>query len=310
MTRVLLIVGNGFSGSTLLAFLLNAHPDMMSAGELTGPHPDRGDPAEYRCSCGATVGTCPFWADVFREMADRGHPLSPGRWDTRIEVGRGVARHLLSRTLLSNTLDRIRDRAVLHAPGSGPHVRHRIARNAALFATLAHLAQARVVVDSTKDPRRWAYLRRSPDLDVRVLHLVRDIPGQAASARHNSGRSTGEAARLWLHMQRQVERLARRLPPEHFLRVHYETLCTDTAGTLDRIALFAGVAPYGGPVDFRAVEHHIMGNRMRLGTSSEVRLDQKWRDRLSPPEVADLLERTAAVRRTVGYGPEPHVPAP
>ena len=37
--RVVAVVGTGRSGSTLLAFLLNAHPAIATVGELTGPPP-------------------------------------------------------------------------------------------------------------------------------------------------------------------------------------------------------------------------------------------------------------------------------
>jgi hypothetical protein len=98
-----------------------------------------------------------------------------------------------------------------------------------------------------------------------------------------------------------AQRLAARLPADRFLRVRYEDLCTRTEDELARIARFAGLAPYPGPVDFRVPNHHVIGNRMRIAGSSEVVLDERWRERLAPAELRAILRRSAGRRRQIGY---------
>src|SRR5512146_2737200 len=56
-----------FSGATLLCFLLNAHPEIASIGEMNGlvlKNPDT-----YTCSCGKNIKTGEFWQGMQREMA-------------------------------------------------------------------------------------------------------------------------------------------------------------------------------------------------------------------------------------------------
>ncbi|MEP6794686.1 MAG: hypothetical protein ABJB16_10200 [Saprospiraceae bacterium] len=58
------IVGNSFCGSTLLGFLLSAHPDIIYLGELKIKTWLR----ERSCSCGHSLETCPFYSHYFNEF--------------------------------------------------------------------------------------------------------------------------------------------------------------------------------------------------------------------------------------------------
>ena len=53
--RFLYVVGTSFTGSTLLSFLLNLHPQIVSVGEMTGPFRGVADRQAYPCSCGAAL---------------------------------------------------------------------------------------------------------------------------------------------------------------------------------------------------------------------------------------------------------------
>ena len=99
-----------------------------------------------------------------------------------------------------------------------------------------------------------------------------------------------------------VIRLQDGLPPQQFLRIQYEELCRHTTRVLDRIAAFAGVDPFPELVDFRKCPHHILGNRMRMASSSEIVLDESWRTRLTPSQLREILRRTNRERRMLNYG--------
>ncbi len=62
----------------------------------------------------------------------------------------------------------------------------------ALFNAIADLSGADVIVDSSKSPARALALSRTPGLDVRMLHLVRDVRGVAYSLRKLSAPKPGE----------------------------------------------------------------------------------------------------------------------
>ncbi|MCP3977870.1 MAG: sulfotransferase [bacterium] len=299
---VVLIVGTAFSGSTLLSLLLNTHQNLVSPGEATGPIPGLVG-RDYPCSCGARLAECAFWRRAGAAMDRRGSRFGPDEWEMRVQLGRNApVRFLLERSLRVRALDRLRDALVLRMPGLGRRVREALRRNVALFGALAEVGNASVVVDASKDPRRYAYLRRSPQLELYVLSLVRDAPGFVNSFRRNSGASITAGCRSWARMARHVDRLLAEVPAPRALRMRYEDLCADPARELSRVARWLGVGPFPAELAFRAVEHHVIGNRMRLSGADEIRLDERWRSELSADELRIVVRRTAAVRRRLGYG--------
>jgi hypothetical protein len=304
---VLHITGCGRSGSTLLAFLLNANPQMVSVGEVMGPKPRVVDdvvepPETYACSCGETIVRCPFWNAVAEHMARHGVDFSAQHWDMTFELGRsGVWRHLRSRSLRNNLLDDVRDALVGAVPAWRARLLELGRRNAALIdAALSHTGVP-VFVDASKDPMRVRYLQKYAGADVHVLHLVRDAPGFVSSVLRTNWDTLDGAIGTWMRNAGHCQRLERRLGPGRFMRVLYEDLCRDPVGELTRVAEWVGVAPMEGPIRFREVEHHIIGAMMRLESSGEVRLDESWRERLTQEQVDHVMRETGAVRRALGY---------
>ena len=86
------------------------------------------------------------------------------------------------------------------------------------------------------------------------------------------------------------------------LVVRYEDLCADPAGTLSRIYTFAGLPAGNGVPEFRTGEHHVIGNRMRLSSTSEIRIDDRWKTALAPEQMAVVESRVGELNRSYGYG--------
>ena len=89
--------------------------------------------------------------------------------------------------------------------------------------------------------------------------------------------------------------------PERRLRVRYEDLCEDPEREFGRICGLLGLEPLPGPYDLLASDHHIIGNRMRLSSSSEVVLDERWRSILSSHEIDIVRRKTNGFREKFGY---------
>lgn len=300
-----MIVGTGFSGSTLLSLLLDSHPRMVSVGETQGPYA-RVDPREYLCSCGRTLPDCPFWRRVRDAMQRRGFVFGADRWDMLFQPsGWAPLDALLTRSLRSNALDDLRDRVVGRLPPWSRRIGDVARRNEALVDSLLEVAGADVLVDASKDPARARHLERLTALRPCVLHLVRDAPGYVCSYVAHKGASIEEGVAVWRRMAGHVDRLFARLPEERRLRVRYEDLCADPRAVLGRISDFAGLEPPPWPLEFHAGEHHVIGNQMRFATSSDIRLDERWRERFAPDDVRAIVAATAEERRDYGYPDSP-----
>ena len=292
MTNFVFLTAHSFSGSTLLSFLLGAHPEIATVGEMFIA---RGiDPETYVCSCGQRIAGCPFWRRISMEMADRGIPYDVRRNEASFSTN-GVGR--MSHLLLSaephgRVLETARSAALALIPGAKRELDRRLRINEALAEIVTGLRGARVFVDASKRPGRLLHLRRIPSLDIRVIHLVRDGRAVARSTMRNLDRNAEDGARTWAGAATGAERLRPRFPADRWMTLRYEDLCLDPKATLDRLHRFLGVTPGGSVPDFRSVDHHIIGNRMRLSHASEISLDERWRTEMPAGQVR-AVERVA-----------------
>jgi Sulfotransferase family len=319
---LLYLLAASHSGSTLLAFLLGSHPDLCTVGEIKATA--LGDPSRYRCSCGAEILKCPFWRRVSDEMAARGRPFDVTQAGTDIRTGATPYVHRLLKPLHRGALlEMARDAALWLSP-AWRHSLPEIQRvNAALARCLLDVTGKQALVDSSKMGLRLKYLLRNPGFDVRVVRIVRDgravalaymDPAGFADAqdprlrqggmggdRANERQTMPEAAHQWRRSNEEAESILRGLPGSRWTEVRYEEVCRDTEGTLRRLFEFAGVDPDRGAARLRSFDHHVIGNGMRLDTTSEVRLDERWRTALRPADLSAFDQEAGALNRRLGY---------
>jgi hypothetical protein len=302
--------------------LLGSHPRACTVGELKGV---RGDPATYRCSCGALIQDCEFWLNVNGAMARRGFPFEITSAGTNIQgAGNPYVRRLLQPLHRGPLLEFFRDTALGFSRNWRRHLDLVQSRNAALVSTLLEVSGAAIIIDSSKVGLRLKYLLRNPELDVRVLRLVRDgrgvslthtNPAQFADAAEPRLRSGGsgvlrpdfrlpmqEAALLWRRSNEEADRVTSRLHPSRCLEVRYEQLCQDPASTLQSICRFLEIEPPPLGNDFRRRKpQHVVGNGMRFDTTSEIRLDERWKTHLTPEDLKTFDRIAGDLNRQYGY---------
>jgi hypothetical protein len=178
-----------------------------------------------------------------------------------------------------------------------------------------------MVIDSSKLAHRLKFVRRFEGLDVKVVHLVRDGRAVAltyidtdtyADSREPAFRRGGrgpegpaqqprlsmdEAAMEWRRSVRSAEHVLSRMRRDQWIAVRYEDLCSRPDETLARIMAFLDLDPGRLHKAFRSVDHHVVGNGMRMDQSSEVALDDRWKsvltdaDRTTFDRVAGALNR-------------------
>jgi len=300
------VAGASFSGSTLLAFLLNAHPAMASVSEVCGVpngHPDEERLRDYACSCGSPLLECRFYLELEHRIRESGSTFTLADWRTHFRASRfrplDVA---LARPLGLATVERVRDRLAPLVPGFRRTIDEIARRNVAFARAVLEMTGKRVFVDAQKDPGRIRFLAGIDALDLRVVHLVRDVRGGAASYMKNNPRNdAARAARKWRRANVGAERARRYVASDRWLRVTYDDLCTDPRRVVDAIAAFAGVGDAPLPDDFRSSEHHIVGNRMRLTGVRDIRRDESWKQRLTPADLGIVARIGGRTNRRFGF---------
>lgn len=305
MTDVLYITGHGYSGSTLLTFLLGSHPQIATIGELGIAEQAKGQttPEEYLCSCHAPVRECEFWRHVSREMAKRGHDFDV--WNSDLEFRAkcgGISDVILRAVQRGPALELARSVGVRVVPGARRELARVLSRIEALVDIVTRYKGSRVFLDSSKRPERAVFMRRIPSFDMRVLHLIRD--GRAVSWSNMKNLSIGPeaAADSWLNDNIAAEKARRYFPKDRWMTLRHEDVCADPVGALSKIYSFVGLPSGTGIPEFRGVEHHVIGNRMRLSSTSEIRLDERWKTALTPEQMAVIERKVMPLNRSYGYG--------
>jgi hypothetical protein len=172
--------------------------------------------------------------------------------------------------------------------------------NRAFVRSALELAGKSVFADASKRPSRLTRLLQIDGLDVRVLHLVRDVRAFACSHKRR-GLAPSEAALWWKRTQEFAGRFERDLPRERFLRVRYEDFAADPQAMLDQISAFVGLPPAPVPDVLDATQHHILGNRIRLQGTLKVSVDEKWRRELTEADLAQSLAIAGEMNARFGY---------
>lgn len=293
LLKVLYIACPSFSGSTLLSFLLNTHRQMFTVGHTTGwkyaPEDD------FRCSCGEKLESCRFFAHVAAIFEENRLPFNFWNFGTdyRVSDNEKFNRYLTAQLpfVQSSTVENLRDFLVRLNPVWSTVLARQGRANRTFMSTALAYSDASVYVDNSHSPFRLRHLNRIPDIELAVVHLVRDIRGVVYSHMKNHDWDVDSAIKIWFREQASTVRILREF--ERVTTVHYEDLCNDTDETLAGIHRFAGLAPQSFPGSFTNGEHHILGNAMRMRDST-VSLDQRWQSELSAHDQNRIEEKAAA----------------
>jgi len=301
--KVLYVAGAGRSGSTLLDGILGQLDGFFSAGELRYLW-ERGLVEGRLCGCGTPVDRCPIWRAVLAEAwggAGAADARALAAWQRRVtRVRRAPA--MIAASLL----------------GCGGAASGRT-RQAALLGRVYRAAGrqsgCRVLVDSSKLPSYGWLLGRLPEVDLYVVHLVRDPRATAwswlrrkrltdtADARLMQRQTPLKSALMWTVWNLVAALLWSR--SERYLRLRYEDLVSRPEEAVRRIAALLGEMP--GRLPFPApgrVElaptHSVAGNPARLVTGEvALRLDDEWAHRLRPSH--ELLVTLATLPLLLHY---------
>ena len=302
--RYVSMPGSPYTGSTLLGLLLANHPSCASIGAATGLTA-KVDLSTYRCSCGTRFVECDFWRRVADRTVEQGHPVTifkKNYWNTHVRISnRRWLNGLVVSSLGNRSLNALRDATI----GTVAPVRRRVAEARVSSWSLARAVldetDTSVFVDTARDHQRPRYLAGTPQLDVKVIHLVRDPRGNSASIMKHTGVDVARAARRWRHSNVEARRVRPSFPPGAWMPLHYEALCARPQETLDRVARFIGIDPIPLADYLQTTEQHVIGNKMRLGAVSEIREDRTWRDLLSEGDLQTIARVAGSASHQLGF---------
>jgi len=302
-TKVLYVAGFGRSGSTILSNSLGQIGGFFSAGELNFIW--KHALIENRlCGCGRPSRECPVWRSVFDE-AFGGMDKVDAREMMRLQASGARTRHI-PRMLTAGGREQLKGRMGKFLDAS-----------ARLYEAIKSVTGSRVIVDSSKEPAYGYAMGMVPELDVRVLHLIRDPRAAAYSwlkkkAQPDSEdrefmhqKSALDSALLWDAWNAAIEALWR--GPDDHLRLRYEDFVSSPKNSFERILDMLGESEAGLPLTGAqevklGVSHTVSGNPNRFDTGAvTLRQDHEWTKKMKPRDRNVVTGLTLPLLALYGY---------
>jgi Sulfotransferase domain len=277
--RIIYIMGDGRSGSTLLDIVLGFHPEIKSLGELS---------VLYRrwfnggfCSCLKSYDSCPFWSQVREKHSVALGPREVGKSALLVRSVEGIF-YLPLLVLGILQVQKVKKYGLLmHS----------------LFEAIVNVSGLKVLVDSSKSARgqigRVLAMKKICGFDIKVIHLVRDGRGVMYSrvkGRNDRVETFGKlgpflAGISWLTTNVMSLLVGRLYFQGEVLRVNYEDFVLNPRNELQRISRFVGIdldiimKHVEQDREFR-VGHITGGNRMRKKGTIRIGKDFAWQKKL------------------------------
>ena len=258
----------GHSGSTVLANLLGQLPRSISVGELNRIP----DWRKYNlvCTCTKPYRQCPIWTKVEYFVGPRMNDLPDIILPYRV-------------ILSSSSILRKRFSKELNAILS-------------LYQGITITTGNSIIIESSKDPRRLRLLLALQDIEVHVVHLVRNPFSVAYSYRRThkkpayKGNQLTEVESVWKNTLRWIfVNLVFLLlvihQPSSYTLVRYEDLVENTEDTIRKILDSCGIEIRYIPCDLSLENSHdISGGRWRFRSDPHldvslkpIALETRWR---------------------------------
>ncbi|NJB70287.1 hypothetical protein GGR42_000749 [Saonia flava] len=255
--KVLYFAGSGRSGSTILNIILGNHPHIFGGGELQNMGQVYN--ANKICSCQSPLIHCEFWSSVVND------------WSSKIEednITSGFKKWSEVEGVFS-----IKSWVKMYF-GIGKkdaQFKEYLKSTSEFLRSVQQHSKKKVLVDISKNPlRAWA-LEENPDIDLRMVHLVRD--GRAVTwslkrtaERQNRKRPTWRAAMFWALINRMTNLVRSKV--EHRTLVRYEDFIENPGLVLNQIGEMAEIDftdiinNIDKNDDFR-IDHVMAGNGIR-----------------------------------------------
>jgi hypothetical protein len=299
-SRFLYVLAPSYSGSTLLTYLLARHPQIATIGELKATQ--MGDVDRYKCSCGDPIVECHFWRQVADECATEGIPFDVHDFGTALATDAGWSGRLIRTKVRAPWIESLRRVLLTLSPSARRRLDQRITRNWQLSNIITKIQGGRIFVDGSKDATRLLHFINSRRWDVSVLYLQRNGMGVSRSIAKHEGIGFDKAAELWRTNVENLEAMRRLLPDGLVKHIKYEDLCLSTEKVLKDVFSWLKIEDF--PIettDFKNGEFHILGNSMRLGGLSEVRIDERWRTELDAEMQNAFQKRHSRLNAALGY---------
>jgi hypothetical protein len=258
MEQMVFVLGDGYSGTTLLNLILGSHTQMRGLGETDAATFNEFWERNNLCTCLFRARKCYFWAEIMERIYD-----STGSTTFRL----GDPKQDL--TSFVKTTD-------------------------CLLRAIAAALAGKIAVHSNKRLQQVRLMTEYDWIQPKVVHLVRD--GRGVGYSHlKRGESFEQSVFHWRSCNAEILNWLTGSEAPDNIRITYEELCNDPVSVITRLCHFIGVKWESGMTrPGRCIHHNISGNPMRLalGSGEVIKADIEWSSKLTSGDL-DLFDDIA-----------------
>lgn len=302
--KVLYIAGSGRSGTTLLDRMLGQVPGFFSGGELIKVW-ERCFVRGELCGCGQNSDSCDFWTTVKTSLV----PVIGGKSMNEVAA---IHRRIVRTCNIPFFW--------LAQKGIIPEIHYLRNLLFELYTAIQLVSQSKVIIDSSKSPAYAILLSSIPNIDIRIVHVIRDSRAVAFSWMRQKIRPGRNIPMMKLNpvkssiwwVGKNVAFNAFRWVGLPYLRIHYEQLVNEPKRQIERIIAFAGeeipMLPF--LLDRKVIlrqNHTAAGNPMRFRTGElNLLADDEWQVSMRLMHRLVVTGLTFSLLRTYGYSLKPN----
>jgi len=299
--KVLFIAGNGRSGSTILHNILGQIDGFFAIGEVRHIW-DRGLLKNRLCGCGVPFHDCAVWDTILTAAYGGADRVDAEKMFALTESFR-------IQNLPLTAIPRVRNSHLIRLHGY-------LDALSTLYGAIQSTTGSRVIVDSSKNPSYGYLLRMIPNIDLYILHFVRDSQAVAYSWSKKKQFQPGDYMARKPPVKSALQWNARNISAEMYLRrktaryllLRYEDFVRAPQQSVESIVGLVGEQDVTLPfvtadtVALTRATHSVFGNEVRFQNGFvKVTLDTRWQNEMSRKQKFMVTALTWPLRLKYGY---------
>lgn len=297
--KLVYILSPARAGSTLLTYLLSNHHEIATVGELKATA--MGNIDEYICSCGEPILECGFWSKVTHGMKEKGCDFDVSNFGTHYQFHKLPCSKMIGGTVKGKVYETIRDLYL----GTSSECKTRIdavtRNNKEIINTICEIQNKSIFLDDSKSPIRLKHLIKADIWDIYVINLIRDGRGVVTSYMKTTNYTITKAVSEWRHICNEIDNVLVLVKPSNVCKIHYEDICNNVDSSLNQLCSFIGCEPFENSQVLDKTNRHILGNSMRLKSTTEITLDERWRNNMIGENLEYFESEVGDLNRKLGY---------
>lgn len=253
------LLGAGRSGTTLLATVLNNHPNIQTLGEMHQFLEFLND--NKPCSCGLPLNECPFWGPVLDDLNFSKEEISVKLEEAKLnEQHRNIPGLLVRKKV---------DKEYLETQDF-------------IFGTIQSLKSNKWLLDSSKYIARYLMLKKSKRLSVKGIYVVRDVRGVINSFSKNVQTPRSPVSTLIYYFAINFFGQLICWLDKEVLKIKYEDLVANPISTTVKIYshILESESKFEDIPSVFQIPHIIGGNRLKKLNSLVIKSDDMWKTKI------------------------------